>query len=302
MILADKIISLRKREGMTQEDLASQIGVSRQSVSKWESSMAMPDLDKVVKLSQIFGVSTDFLLNDSMGLEEVVYEQREEIEKAKVIDAPWINQYFADARNIANLISLAVPTFILSAFPVMTLNNNIGVAITLLMIALAVGLCIYSGFMAVKYDFLQKEPYDFSYGVEGIIDKTIGEFEPKHKINVIIAVTLFILSPIVYLIGENMDLSDSLLTYGFLVLVAIGAFIIVRSSITYSYYKDILKYRNPRVQEHNDKLEKASGILWVLTVGIYLAYSFKTGNWGQSWVIFIIAAFIQAAVSIFFDK
>ncbi|WP_273360384.1 helix-turn-helix transcriptional regulator, partial [Anaerococcus octavius] len=45
MILADKIINLRKKEGMTQEDLANEIGVSRQSVSKWEASMSMPDLD-----------------------------------------------------------------------------------------------------------------------------------------------------------------------------------------------------------------------------------------------------------------
>ncbi|MDU2598308.1 helix-turn-helix transcriptional regulator, partial [Anaerococcus sp.] len=60
MILADKIINLRKKEGMTQEDLANEIGVSRQSVSKWEASMSMPDLDKIMKLSRIFGVSTDF--------------------------------------------------------------------------------------------------------------------------------------------------------------------------------------------------------------------------------------------------
>ena len=71
MILADKIINLRKKESMTQEDLAHEIGVSRQSVSKWESSMAMPDLDKIVKLSNIFGVSTDFLLNDDLGMENI---------------------------------------------------------------------------------------------------------------------------------------------------------------------------------------------------------------------------------------
>ena len=64
MILADKITDQRKKNGWSQEDLANQIGVSRQSVSKWESGQSIPDLDKILKLSEIFGVSTDYLLKD----------------------------------------------------------------------------------------------------------------------------------------------------------------------------------------------------------------------------------------------
>ena len=64
MILADKIIHLRKRYNMTQEDLAEKLNVSRQSVSKWEGNQATPDLNKVLKLSKLFGVTTDYLLND----------------------------------------------------------------------------------------------------------------------------------------------------------------------------------------------------------------------------------------------
>ena len=64
MILADKIIKLRKEQGWSQEELAHQLQVSRQSVSKWESMVSVPDLDKILKLSQLFGVSTDYLLKD----------------------------------------------------------------------------------------------------------------------------------------------------------------------------------------------------------------------------------------------
>ena len=66
MILAEKIIKLRKQKGWSQEDLALQMGVSRQSVSKWESMSSLPDLDKIIKLSNLFGVSTDYLLKDDM--------------------------------------------------------------------------------------------------------------------------------------------------------------------------------------------------------------------------------------------
>ena len=70
MILADKITDLRKKNGWSQEELANQLGVSRQAVSKWESASSIPDLDKIVKMSIIFGVSTDYLLKDSLEAEE----------------------------------------------------------------------------------------------------------------------------------------------------------------------------------------------------------------------------------------
>ncbi len=71
MILADKIISQRKKNGWSQEELAQAVGVSRQAVSKWEGAQSVPDLDKVLRLAQLFGVSTDFLLKDE--LEEAEY-------------------------------------------------------------------------------------------------------------------------------------------------------------------------------------------------------------------------------------
>ena len=64
MILADKIIYLRKRAEWSQEELAEKMGVSRQSISKWEGAQSIPDMNRLLKLSQIFGVSTDFLLKD----------------------------------------------------------------------------------------------------------------------------------------------------------------------------------------------------------------------------------------------
>ena len=66
MIFADKLIRLRKKAGWSQEELAAQMNVSRQSVSKWESAQSIPDLDKIIRLSQLFGVSTDYLLKDEL--------------------------------------------------------------------------------------------------------------------------------------------------------------------------------------------------------------------------------------------
>ena len=62
MIFADKLILLRKKAGWSQEELAEQMDVTRQSVSKWEGAQSVPDLDKMIRLSELFGVSTDYLL------------------------------------------------------------------------------------------------------------------------------------------------------------------------------------------------------------------------------------------------
>ena len=88
MILADKIIDLRKKAGWSQEELAEKLGVSRQSVSKWEGAQSIPDMNKILQLSELFGVSTDYLLKDSMEAADalrntVLYAAREDFHLAE---------------------------------------------------------------------------------------------------------------------------------------------------------------------------------------------------------------------------
>ena len=66
MIFADKLILLRKKAGWSQEELAEQMDITRQSVSKWEGAQSVPDLEKMIRLSELFGVSTDYLLKDEI--------------------------------------------------------------------------------------------------------------------------------------------------------------------------------------------------------------------------------------------
>ena len=66
MHFSKKLLELRKRTGMSQEQLASRLTVSRQTISKWELGESMPDAYNVVQVNKLFGVSTDYLLNESM--------------------------------------------------------------------------------------------------------------------------------------------------------------------------------------------------------------------------------------------
>ena len=71
MKLSEKIIELRKANGMTQEELAAKCNVSRQSISKWEADIALPETEKLLILGELFHVSMDVLLKDELTLSEV---------------------------------------------------------------------------------------------------------------------------------------------------------------------------------------------------------------------------------------
>lgn len=64
MEFSQKLADLRRREGFSQEQLADRLGVTRQSVSKWEGGAAMPDIGKLISLSELFDVSVDYLVKD----------------------------------------------------------------------------------------------------------------------------------------------------------------------------------------------------------------------------------------------
>ena len=90
MIFADKLILLRKKAGWSQEELADQMNVTRQSVSKWEGAQSVPDLEKMIRLSKLFGVSTDYLLKDEI-------EEAENISLSD--DAPTLRRVSMDEAN-----------------------------------------------------------------------------------------------------------------------------------------------------------------------------------------------------------
>ena len=97
MILSEKVLKLRKQSGMSQEDLAEKLGVSRQAVSRWEVGAAQPDASNILQLSKLFNVSTDYLLNDG-------YESEGYIPRS-------MNREQKDPNRIKKIISLCVSAF-----------------------------------------------------------------------------------------------------------------------------------------------------------------------------------------------
>lgn len=131
MTLNEKIYELRKNAGYSQETLAEKTGVSRQSVSKWETGESVPEIDKIVALSKIFSVTTDYLLNDDYS-EEVTEEEKAAFSEIKEIEEikdtvknktpkyAWIFGVILAVIGVSILLRVLIPVLGVSMFMVKT--------------------------------------------------------------------------------------------------------------------------------------------------------------------------------------
>ena len=108
MKLSEKIIQLRKSNGWSQEDLAEKLNVSRQAISRWEGATAQPDATNILQISKLFGVTTDYLLNDE-------YESDNDLPKVKEVKSDGFHQVmiFMITLEVMILIIQFIATIIL---------------------------------------------------------------------------------------------------------------------------------------------------------------------------------------------
>lgn len=315
MILAEKIIQLRKQNGWSQEELAENLGISRQSVSKWESGASIPDLERIVKMSELFGVSTDYLMKDE--LEEVSFSESKdkyEEDNVKSVSVEEANSFMDLSRTFARQIANAVTTFILSPVLVICLGalaedgrmneelaGGIGTSILLIMVAIGAAICIFNGLRMGKYEYMEKQTLSLQYGVKGIVSKKKEEFADTFRKYIAIGVTLCIVGVIPLIMMDAFGASELMEVIGLvvlLVLVATGVNMIVWSSIIQGSYQKLLQEGDYSIEKKNTnrKLEWVAGVYWCLAVAIYLGISFYFMNWHISWVIWPVAGVLYGAI------
>lgn len=322
MILAEKIIKLRKQQGWSQEELAMKLGISRQSVSKWESTASIPDLDKIIKLSELFGVSTDYLLKDTEGEEEIVTYvddtvcKEQEKEKLHIISLEEANKYMELVEQTAKLIAAGVAMCILSPVALLLLLGlsevpgivlsedmaaGVGITMLLLIVAGAVAIFIMNGLQLDKYVFLEKETLSLEYGVAGIVEMKKENFEQTFKQCIAIGVVLCITSAVPVMLAGAFRAADYVVLYCLcmlLVLVAFGVYLFVWSGMILGSYQKLLEegdYTREKKLE-NKRNDALSTVYWCTVTAIYLGYSFYTMNWHMTWLIWPCAGVLFAAV------
>lgn len=319
MILADKIMELRKRSGWSQEDLAGQLGVSRQAVSKWESAASIPDLDKILKLSRLFGVSTDLLLKDELDLTDSPPEQslppQEENASGpppRQISLEEVNAYLDTIRVQAGRLALGVALCILSPVVFLLLGgladagflpeeraDGVGAAVLLLLVAGAVALFLYYGRKMAPYRAWEYEPVELAYGVTGVVEKEQSRYEGRHTLHLAAGVVLCILSPLPLLVvGKMGDMARTAAVDLLLLLVAAGVFLLVRTCTRFGAFQLLLEQGEyTRQKKWEERQNDAVGtIYWCAVTAGYLAWSFLSDNWHITWVVWPVAGVFYGVV------
>ena len=320
MILADKIIELRKRQGMSQEELAEKLGVSRQSVSKWEGAQSTPDLNRILQLSEIFGVSTDTLLRDTEELSAGAAPVQETVETEpplRKVSMEEANNFLAENRKRSLRTSVGIALCILCVVPIIlleaskkysSLDTVVGVPVMFICIAVAVALFIISGMKMKPYDYLINEGIDTEYGVSGMVKEKKNAFEHKYTISIISGVVMFILSFIpVILFDEILPdtvFSDVIACAILIIMVACGVFLIVRANIIMGGYRKLLEEDGfTRVKKTSAKANSAvMSMYWCIVTAGYLGWSFITNDWQITWIVWPVAAVLSPVVAILSSK
>ncbi len=313
MQIAAQIIRYRKKNGWSQEDLAEKVGVSRQSVSKWESASSMPDLDNIIRLADIFKITTDELLkadttyNSADNDNQEPHTPRLSMEDANRYVDGKVQSGNLTARGVMLCICSIVPLFLFLADTdqyIAPFLDGLGEIIGVISILIMVGTAIRFFIKTNRYEsaIKQVEEYEvtFDYAVQNRMSEALESFRETYNQKLSLGIFLFITSSAPLMLVSSMGASYLILPMLSLliVMVAIGVFIIIPASAQYNAYKTIIDSAIPPNQETKLTLiaEKLGAVYWPFVVTIYLGWSFWTMDWGRSWIIFPVAALLFTTI------
>lgn len=317
MILAEKIMTLRKRAGWSQEELAAQLGVSRQSVSKWEGAQSVPDMQKVVQMSRLFGVTTDYLLKEELGEPEPAPAESDaplrRVTMEQAADYLALRQAAAPKLALATLLCVLSPVALLllaalSDRPGAALSENaaagIGLCVLLVLVAAAVAVFITCAAQVKAYAFLETEPFETAYGVTGMVRERRAAAAPEHTRGKVAGTVLCILSAVPLFIAVCLNGPDLLYVAAvclLLVLAGVGSALFVYGGVYQAAMDRLLEegdYVRPRKRQ-NGVVGAISSIYWLTVTAAYLLWTF--GPWWDAqpqdtWILWAVAGLLYGAV------
>lgn len=318
MILAEKIAQLRRQNGWSQEELANRLEVSRQAVSKWEGGASIPELDKVLRMSDLFGVTTDYLLKDALeqpdgGAPAFAPCPEEAPEPLRSISLEQANEYLELVRRLSGKVALGVSLCVLSPIPIILLGAwsdgsaregfaaGLGVILLLALVALGLLLLIPAGLRLEEYEYLEKEEFTLGYGAAGVLEQKRADYAPDFRRRIARGVVMCVLA-VMPLFGAVMleagDFWMAAMVCLLLAIVAVACNGLVDAAMVWDSMDKLLQQgdytaENKRI---NRKVGWFAGSYWCVTVAIFLAVSLSQDSWKTSWIIFPVAGVLFAAL------
>ena len=316
MILADKIILLRKKKGWSQEELANKLGVTRQAVSKWEGAQATPDLQRILEISKLFEVSVDYLIKDELEVEEHISNVEEANPAVRRVSMEEASEFLRIKKEVASKIAIGITLCILSPISMFMLGvsaelhkiplsedaaGGIGMMVLLAIGAVACVIFIKCGRKTKPYDFLDKEIIETEYGVTGMVRDKKQRYEEIYTKYNIMGTVLCIMGAIALFASAAFDgneMIEVLFLCLMLIIVSVGVRLFVVAGIIQSSFDKLLQEGDYSIQKKTkSSLGVAIGIVyWLVVTAIFLALGFTGREWKSCGLIWPIAGVLFPAI------
>lgn len=315
MSLAEKIMLFRKKAGLSQEQLAEQLSVSRQAVSKWESAQSVPDLEKIVQMSRLFGVTTDYLLKEELEEEPQTELQTEQTQVCRRVGMAEAKEYLSLRKKVAPRNACATGLCILSPICLILLgawadggrmSENLAAAIGLctlfVLVAVAVVLLIRGAFVSKPFEFLETESFLLEHGVESIVQEQKKQFQSRYQLLNVIGTVLCVLAVIPLFIAVGLDASDwiyAVAVSALLAMIAVGCWLFVYAGTNYGALQQLLQEGDyTRTQKaHKRIFSTFSTVYWLLiTAAFLLCVTIPIGRRQDIWILFAVGGMLYAAI------
>ena len=298
MSLGENLQFLRKKENITQEQLAEHLNVSRQSVSKWESDSAYPEMDKLLQLCNLFHCSMDDLV-------------QKEISQVYIEDKADYDNHF---NEFSKYVSLAVGIILFGLsvmnliyginyfFPNEIIKEDLCSMFFLIFVVIGVAILVLMGIR--HEDFKKKNPFIINFYKEEEIDK----FNRKFSVMVTTAVSLFIIDAIIFMgaetafpaIDEN-EYLESLIFCIFFLIIAAGVMLLVYAGIQKDKY-DINKYnqmndKKSEVYKKDSLTGSVCGCIMLIATILYLIGGFVFSKWAMPTIVVFAIGGVCCAIA-----
>ena len=321
MDFSEKIAMLRRQKNWSQEELAEKLMVTRQAVSKWESAQSMPDLDKIVQLSELLGVSTDYLLKSDRDAPEVETPQRtQEKASARRVTREEASRFLSLQAAAVPKVSLGVALCVWSPIVLIGLTalgsvfhvkipdsvaGGLGLCVLLGMVAAAVALFLTSGMKLKEFEYLEHDPVALDADAAALARQQEAEQAEECARLTTIGVVLCIISAVpifaVMCVGRMLDGYYSLAVCALLLLVGIACLLLVRAGSMRGAVGKLLEQGDyTRESKAKSRIVGAiSAVYWLAVTAIFLFYTFGPRGNGlpqSSWFIWAVGGVLYGAL------
>lgn len=232
-------------------------------------------------------------------------------QEGRTLSLSELNGYMATTKKTSLMIGIGVMLCIFSVVPLILFDalpiagqvtEAIGCIFLFVLIAVAVALFILSGMTSKKYEYLKKTTFQLDHSMEAKLRSEKDVYERTFTIHIIIGVCLCILSVLPPIIAGCLSDITAIFENGsallFLLFVAIAVYLFITSGMKLDCYKVLLQEEEYSKERKNNKLTGiVASIYWPIVTCIYLGYSFITGNWLISWIIWPITGTLFGAIA-----